>query len=165
MSFNPPRDTLRYWKATGSILATDTDIALLERRLNMKAPKSYIEFMKKFGAVEFDDEIDCRFDCVYEQSGGILRRTQVISHIKAPETALRYCEGLQADPHVDLPSNLFPFGMDNGQGEILIEFGFPTERVFYWDFENHDWESGATRIGFVADDMYEFINNLKPFDE
>ena len=30
----------------------------------MKAPKSYIEFMKEFGFVEFDDEIDCRFGFV-----------------------------------------------------------------------------------------------------
>ena len=48
---------------------------------------------------------------------------------------------------------------------MLIEFGLPTRSVFYWDFKEHDREGGATRIGFVADDMYNFINHLKPFDE
>jgi hypothetical protein len=54
--------------------------------------------------------------------------------------------------------------MDLGQGELLIEFGRPSERIFYWNFDTHDWQSGATRLGFVAKDTYDFINSLEPYD-
>jgi hypothetical protein len=56
-----------------------------------------------------------------------------------------------------LPGKSLPLGMDYEQGEIPIEFGLPTEP--------RDWEGGAARTGFVADDMYDFINDLKPFVE
>lgn len=120
--------------------------------------------MKTYGNVEFSDDINSRFAYAYQELDRIERRSQAISFIKSPERALRYYEGLQNDPQLDLPPYLLPFGMDYGQGELLIEFGQPTERVFYWDFDAHDWETGVTRLGFVANDMYEFINNLQPFD-
>jgi hypothetical protein len=61
-----------------------------------------------------------------------------------------------------LPRHLLPFANDLSEGELLIEFGLSTERIYYWDFDRHDWGSGITRIGFVANDMYEFVNGLKP---
>jgi hypothetical protein len=48
--------------------------------------------------------------------------------------------------------------------ELLIEFGQQTEKIHYWDFDKHDWESGETRLGFVAEDFYQFINSLVPYD-
>jgi hypothetical protein len=162
MPFTPPPATLEYWRRTGLTPATDAEIALLEGRLGGKAPASYVEFMKEFGSVEFSFDIDCEFTYVYEEAGRQERLTQVVGHIKEPERALRYYEGLQNDAEVDLPPHLLPFAMDRSQGELLIEFGQPTERIFYWDFDNHDWGSGVTRLGFVAKDMVDFINNLKP---
>lgn len=165
MPFSPPQETLDFWKRRGAEPATNADIASVEQRLQLKAPQSYVDFMKTFGNVKFNDEIDSRFECVYEEPDRTEKRSQYISFIKSPEQALRYYEGLQKDEKLNLPPYLFPFGMDYGQGELLIEFGQPTERVYYWDFDNHDWESGVTRLGFVANDMYEFINNLKPSED
>lgn len=162
MPFTPPPATLEYWRRTGMNPITDADIAALENRLGRKAPASYVEFMKTFGSLEFSSDIDCEFTYVYEDAGRQDRRTQVVGHIKRPERALRYYEDLQKDAEVDLPPHLLPFAMDLSQGELLIEFGEPTERIFYWDFDTHDWGGGVTRLGFVAKDMYDFINNLKP---
>jgi hypothetical protein len=141
--------------------ATDADIARLEARLGGKAPAGYVEFMKTYGRVEFDFDIDCQFTYVYDDGR---RETQVIGHIKRPERALRYYEGLQNDDEVSLPPHMLTFAMDRSQGELLIEFGQSTQRIYYWDFDNHDWGSGITRIGFVASDMYDFIHDLKPYD-
>lgn len=163
MPFTLPPETLAYWSAAPTIKATDADIAVLEARVGGKAPASYVEFMKTYGDVEFDFEINNAFDYVYATADRTERRTQAISFIKSPEQALRYYDGLQKDPKITLEKHLLPFGMDYGQGEILIEFGRATQRIFYWDFSSHDWESGPTRLGFVADDMYAFINNLKPY--
>jgi len=78
---------------------------------------------------------------------------------------IKYYLGLQEDSKVELPAFLVPFGMDDGQEELLIEFGQETKRIYFWDFDAHDWETGETRIAFVADDFYQFINSLEPFDE
>lgn len=165
MPFQPPAETLAYWRNSNPKLASDADIALLEGRLGGKAPTSYVAFIETYGDVEFSTvDTSNMFEYVYQEPDRTERRKEAIAFIKAPERALQYYEGLQKDPKVNLPPNLLPFGMDYGQGELLIEFGQPTERVFYWDFDAHDWETGVTRLGFVANDMYEFINNLQPFD-
>jgi hypothetical protein len=164
MPFRVPHATLEYWRRTGMTPVTDDQIAALEKRLGGKAPPSYVEFMKTFGSLQFEFDIDCQFTYVYEDANPPERHTEVIGHIKKPERALRYYEGWQSDDEVSLPPHLLPFAMDLGQGELLIEFGRPTERIYYWDFDTHDWGSGVTRIGFVANDMYDFINGLKPYD-
>lgn len=165
MLFHPPRETLEYWRKIGATLATDTDIALLEAHLGGKAPTSYVEFMKTYGSVQFDFEISSRFEYFYNYPGRTEVRSEAISFIKSPKKAMQYYDGLQNDPEVHLPKYLLPFAMDYGQGELLIEFGQTTERIFYWDFDAHDWESGNTRLGFVSDTMYDFINNLMPFED
>lgn len=53
--------------------------------------------------------------------------------------------------------------MDKSRGQLLIDFGQPTERIFYWNSETHDGENGVTRIGVVARDMFDFIHNPKPY--
>jgi hypothetical protein len=163
MPFAIPAATLAYWRRRGTAPVTDAEIASLETRLGGKAPPSYVEFMKAFGSVEFDFDIDCQFAYVYDDEGRDERLTQVIGHIKKPARALRYYEGWQKDTEVSLPAHLLPFAMDLSQGELLIEFGRSTERIFYWDFDNHDWGSGVTRLGFVASDMYELIRSLTPY--
>lgn len=165
MPFSPPHATLEYWHRTGLRPVTDSDIAMLEERLGGKAPPSYVEFMKTFGSVEFDSEIDCQFDYVYGEAEREERRNQVVGHIKRPERALRYYENWQKDAQVSLPPHLLPFAQDLGQGELLIEFGQSTERVFYWDFDAHNWKDGVTRLGFVADNLYDFIHGLKRDEE
>lgn len=164
MPFNPSPETLACWKSKGSTLATDADIAKLEARLGLRAPASYVEFVKTYGDVEFSFDVNCQFEYTYETRDRVERRTEAVSFIKSTSQAIEYYNGFQRDDKIGIPANLLPFAMDHGQGELLIEFGQAGERIFYWDFDAHDWESGITRIGFVANDMYDFINNLKPFD-
>lgn len=45
----------------------------------------------------------------------------------------------------------------------MIEFGRPTERIFYLDLEQHDWDEGEARLALVASDMYELIDRLEPW--
>ncbi len=105
------------------------------------------------------------FDYEYRYPDRIETRSEAIAFIERPQVALEYYQGLQKDPGVSMPPNLLPFAMNYGQGELLIEFGGSTERVFFWDFDSHDWERGSARLGFVADNLYDFINNLRPFDD
>jgi hypothetical protein len=146
MPFVVPPAPLEYWRRRGLKPVTDADITLLESRLGGKAPPSYVLFMKTFGNVEFDTDVDSQFTYVFEEAGQQERGTRLVGHIQS------------------LAPHLLPFAMDRSQGQLLIEFGQPTERIFYWNFDTHDWESGTTRLGFVAKDMYDFINSLKPFD-
>lgn len=164
MSFQIPPETLAYWQRTGMEPVSDADIALLEQRLGGKAPASYADFMKTYGSVEFAFRIKNGFDYVYRMDDRTEQRSEAISFIKSPEQALKYYDGLRKDPKINMPEHLLPFAMDYGQGELLIEFGQPTERVYYWSFDNHDWETGTTRLGFVADSFTDFINGLKKFD-
>lgn len=165
MPFRLPAATLELWRRNGLRPATDDQLALLERRLGGKAPPSYVEFMKTFGGVAFGPDVDRRFAYRYEEDPAPARRTRRIGFIKTPEKALRYYEGLQGDDEVNLPPHLLPFAMDASQGELLIEFGRPTERIFYWDFDAHDWGGGDTRLAYVADDLYELINGLRPEED
>jgi hypothetical protein len=165
MPFQVPPATLAYWRKRPAAIASTADLAALESSLGMPLPASYVEFMKTYGAVEMDDEIDSRFDYVYDDRGQRELRSQLVAFFHSPQKALRYYEGLQQDPKIDLPSHLFPFAMDYGQGELLIELGQPTERIFYWDFATQDWERRSARLGFVANDLYEFIAKLRPYDD
>jgi hypothetical protein len=164
MPFSPSPETLAAWKKSNPRPASDAEIAALEQRLGGKAPPSYVEFMKRYGNVEFSDEIECRFEYVYQKRDRSERRSKAVSFIKSPDKALQYYDGLQKDPDVRVPSHLLPFAMDYGQGELLIEFGQPTERIFYLDFDPPPSDGEETLLGFVANDMHDFINNLKPFD-
>jgi hypothetical protein len=164
MPFAIPPATLAYWQRQHVQPVTDEDLRSLEVRLGQPAPAAYVEFMKTYGPVPFDDEIDCRFDHSLEGVGQRVVRSQVVSFVKSPAQALRYYEGLQADRRLDIPAHWLPFAMDYGQGELLIEFGASAGRVFYWDFDAHDWEGGVTNLGFVAEDLYQFMAHLRPFD-
>ena len=166
MSVSPSPATLAYWTHQRPAPVSDVEIASLEGRLGLKAPPGYVEFMRTYGAVEFDTvDTPCCFSYIYEGSGQIEQRASAVSFIMSPQRSLRYYEGTQSDAKLHLPRHLVPFGMDYGQGELLIEFGQPTERIYYWDFDTHDWESGVTRIGFVVNDLVEFINTLKPYED
>ena len=166
MKFTIPEATLAYWKKKNRPLVQDQEIDLLEEHVKLKAPDSYREFLKQYGAVVFGlDVINNQFTYRYLSDEQTEVRKQSISFIKTPEKTIQYYEGLQEDPNLALPVFLIPFGMDYGQGELLVEFGRETEKIYYWDFDSHDWESGQTRIAAVADDLYQFINSLEPYDE
>ena len=159
--FLPPAKTLDYWNKNGLKPIIDSEISMLEDRFNSKVPKSYSEFLKVFGGVEFGFEVANQFSYTYNDTGNTKCHYQVVGHIKTPERVLRYYNGLADDNDLEFPRHLLPFAMDLSQGELFIEFGKPTERIFYWNFDKHDWTNPQMRLGFVADNMYDFINNLE----
>ena len=166
MKFSIPETTLAYWKKKNKPLVQGQEIDLLETHVKLKAPDSYREFLTQYGAVLFGlDEINNQFTYNYLLEEQVEARKELISHIKKPDKVIQYYDGLQEDPDISLPAFLVPFGMDYGQGELLIEFGQETEKIYYWDFDTHDWESGVTRIATVACDLYQFINSLTSYDE
>ena len=136
MKFTPPEATLAYWKeATDSVQKEEIDH--LEEHLKLKAPTSYREFLRQYGAPEFDLEIDSQFTYRYLSEEQTEVRTQSISFIMEPARTIKYYHGMENDPDFTLPAFLVPFGMDYGQGELLIEFGQETEKIYYWDFDTH----------------------------
>lgn len=193
MKFDPPEATLAYWKRKSESVQQE-EIDRLEEHVKLKAPTSYREFLTQYGSVEFDHEINSQFTYRYSSEDQTDVRKQPISFIKEPVRAIQYFyqylsgqqtevgkelisffmnpartmqyyDGLKDDPDLSLPAFLVPFGMDYGQGELLIEFGQQTEKIYYWNFDAHDWETGETRIAFVADDLYQFFNSLAPYEE
>lgn len=159
--FHLPQRTIDYWNKIGTKPVLSSEITLLEEHIGATAPKGYSEFLKVFGGVDFGSDITNQFGYSYPDLGQDERHNQTVGHIQRPERALRYYQSLLNDTDLDFPSNLLPFAMDLSQGELFVEFGKSTERIFYWDFDNHDWTSVYMRLGFVAYNMYEFINNLK----
>ncbi|WP_434624777.1 SMI1/KNR4 family protein [Azospirillum sp. B2RO_4] len=164
MWFRIPPETLAYWRQTGMEPESDAAIAELEQQFGGKAPASYVDFMKTYGSVEFNFEINNGFDYIYEMEDRRELRTEAVSFIKSVEKALAHYESIQEDEQIDIPKYLLPIARDYGQGEILLEIARPTERVFYWRFQSHDWESGKTKIAFVADSFTDFINGLKKYE-
>jgi len=154
-------ETIKYWNDNGLHPVENSEIATLEDYIGAKAPTGYIEFVKVFGGVDFGSNIPNRFSYSYIDNGYSEHFNQVVGHIKRPERALRYYDGLRNDDDLKFPPNLLPFAMDLSQGELFIEFGKPTEQIFYWNFDNHDWTNTHMRLGFVAHNMYDFLNNLK----
>ncbi len=159
------------WRRDDKPKATEADIARIEDEIGSTLPAPYIEFATRYGFVIFgrDPEQRCFFDCTFTFPDREEIREGDISHfMNADRILLAYDSLTQPEVEVDdefpkFPADYLPIGMDAGQGEILLEMGEHSGRVWYWPFNEWAWGfEDNTRLGFVAEDLYGFINGLRP---
>ena len=169
--FNIPRETLDEWAGDNWPKATKADIDLIENYLGSALPPPYIEFISTYGFVEFPDELD-GFTYTLDYGGQKVQRASGIAYMRRSDLVIKahsIATAAAQDPDDDVPkfpAHFLPIGQDPGQSEVLLELGEHGGRVWFWEFDEHQWgQPGNDALGFVANDLYEFINGLQPYDD
>jgi len=172
-----PDSTLSQWKEKNKPKATHDDIAQLQNYIEEALPelgaqlsKPYIEFVTAYGFVGFIRPILDSF--WYEYSEGEQRQKfpgpiSFLMDIKEIISAHQTMTGRKYDEDDKfIPDFMLPIAMGNDQDLILLELGGQHDRIFYWEDNFDPWGTDSnTRLGFVADNMYDFINNLEEWPE
>lgn len=171
--FKIPEAMLNYWQTKNKPKATTTDIQFIESSLRIKLPVPYVEFVAQYGFVLFQSGVSgiCdAFDYTITYPDRIEVHEGDIAYIlSADRVVLSY--NIATDPNYGeewspcFPRNYLPIASDAGQGKILLELGGEySGRVWYWTEKQWPWgEEDNTWLGFVAENFYEFINNLHPY--
>lgn len=162
---------LQAWHIKNEPKACQADIEMMERELAIKLPQAYVEFVMTYGFVIFGQDPDRRryFDSVYTGNGQSVVRRGNIAFLDNPTDVIQGYRILTSTDDPDdetlpaFPNEYIPVGNDAGQGQILLEMSPQHGRVWYW--KEKEWRWGTednTEFGFVANDFYDFINNLQP---
>jgi len=158
------------WQAKAKPKASSADIQKIEQSLRIKLPQPYIDFVEQYGFVVFGRDADRRhlFRCRYTATGQTVERSGDIAFLETPDNLILAYRNL-TEPEYDgdetlpaFPKEYIPVGNDAGQGQILLEMSPQHGRVWYW--KEKEWRWGTednTELGFVADNFYDFINNLQ----
>lgn len=160
-----------YWASHPEPKATTADIARIEAEIGSTLPVSYIEFVTRIGFVIFGEDAEERnhFDYTITFPDRQEIREGDISFLEEPDRLITGYRVLTTSEIEDdeqfpkFPANYLPIGNSAGQDQILLEMGEHAGRVWFWPY--NDWAWGTednTRLGFVAEDFYEFINKLRP---
>ena len=169
--FKIPEAMLSHWENRARPKATIYDISRIEQAIHSSLTIPYVQFVTQFGFVVFDDipEMRCHFDYlkvfpdrkeIHIGDIGFFLETDKL--IKAYDI-LTTTEFDNDEDFPKFPRNYLPVGNDAGTGQILLELGEHAGRVWYWPFNEWAWGiEHNTWLGFVADDFYGFINQLRP---
>ena len=169
--FDIPASMISYWGEHPEPKATPADIARIEAVVGAPLPAPYVEFVTRFGFVVFgrDEESRCVFDYTVTFPDRREVRQGDISFLHEPDRLLMAYDNLTTSEFEDdeqspsFPRSYLPVGNDAGQGQILLELGERAGRVWYWPYRELAWGlDDNTWLGFVAEDFYEFVNNLRP---
>lgn len=171
MAFDVTPQQVAGWAQNPRPKATAADIARVEAELGFKMPAAYVEFVTQFGFVLFGHDLPARkyFAARYRKSGQDEVRSGDITYLLQPERiVLSYRNSTEPefkdDPTLPAyPKHFVPVAGDSGQGKVLLEMSPQHGRVWYW--KEKEWRWGTednTELGFVAENFYDFINNLKP---
>jgi SMI1 / KNR4 family (SUKH-1) len=151
--------------------ATPVDLAGIEAALGAALPQAYKEFVTQFGFVVFghDPLRRCLFNCRFDHPGQSVVRQGDISFLHDAGNVVTAWRNLTAPSVSDddslpaFPVDYLPVGNSAGQSQVLLELRPVLGRVWYWRETEWRWgEEDNTALGFVADDFYDFINNLQP---
>ena len=162
---------LDYWNKDNKPKATSIDIERIETSIGCHLSKAYIEFVKQFGFVVFGRDLEKRYHFDYfitypdrtEIHEGNIRFLIQTDKLLIAYDALTTTEFNDDEDFPKFPRNYLPVGNDAGTGQILLELGEHVGRVWYWSFNEWAWGTeDNTWLGFVADDFYAFINQLRP---
>jgi len=142
------------------------DFSRLEDIYGYPLPSACKEFISMYGCALFYDKVPYRFGYVYERDNMTEQWAATInSFLDFSALSLAHTHMI-ADADNDtgeafFPQNMLPFAGDLQQNLILLELGTETPRVWYWEDQASAWEQGDNNIlGFVSDNLYDFINNL-----
>lgn len=171
--FHVPKTVLDAWEASGKPIASRDDIDRMEQQLGVKLPSAYVDFVMTYGFVCFDRDKDdvCNFLYRKELDSSSPAEYGRIRFLKNPEYVIMAYNIMTSTEDPDdptlpaFPKEYIPVGGDDGQGLILLEISPEHGRVWYWSEEKMEWRwgtEGNTKLGFVADNFYDFINNLLP---
>jgi hypothetical protein len=146
--------------------ATPEDIALVRSIPPLPVPESYIEFITRFGYVDFDPVDDpCELPYQYREPSLSMEFEAVVSTFMKAANVKRYYTGLVVEEDEDLPkfpAFMLPICHDYGQSHVLLECGGEQDRVWYWEFQGEAWGKGSNvRLGFVADSFQGFLEKLR----
>ena len=174
--FKIPEPMLSHWEAKAYRKASAGDLAEVERLFGTSLPASYVEFVTRIGFVVFSDvpglQMHGYFDYVVGSPEGTETGQGDIAFFKTPEriikshrtlTSRQAFEDEEDEDFPKIPPNYLPIGNDAGQGQILMEMGERSGRIWYWP--SNEWAWGLednTWLGFVAEDFAGFINSLRP---
>ncbi len=169
--FQIPETMQSFWKQQGYQKATTADIARIEAKIGSSLPATYVEFVKRFGFVVFDEDIP-EMRCLFDYTVTFPDRKEVrqgdIRFLFEPDDVIKIhhiCTRAQSEDDEDFPkfpANFLPLGSDAGQGVILLELGDHPGRIWYWPEKEWAWGTqDNTWLGFVADDFQAFINGLR----
>lgn len=168
--FQIPEAVQIYWGKQNYPKATIADIARIESKIGSSLPSAYVEFVTRFGFVDFDGIPEMRrlFDYtgVFPDRKEIRQREiRFLLPVDRIIKAYHICTRAQSDDDEDFPkfpANFLPVGNDAGQGLILLEMGEYLGRVWFWP--EREWAWGTednTWLGFIAEDFQAFINGLR----
>ncbi|MFN7571747.1 MAG: SMI1/KNR4 family protein [Betaproteobacteria bacterium] len=172
--FRVPKEMLAYWEETAEPKATAADIAMIEAAVSAKLALPYVEFVTQFGFVLFSVVPGMRnvFDYALRYPDRMEVQAGDIRCLVDPKQLI---EGYQVATGVDspddglpqFPPNYLPVGDAADQSCILLELsGDHPGRVWYWPENEDAWGRGTNvALGFVAENFYDFINRLRPWED
>jgi hypothetical protein len=169
--FKIPKAMQIYWLECGKPKVSLADSMRIESTIGSTLPAPYVEFITQYGFVVFGRDFEKRYHFDYAivypdrteiHEGNIRFLLQTEPLLIAYET-LTTTEFDDDEDFPKFPRNYLPVGNDAGMGQILLELGEHPGRVWYWPFNEWAWGiEDNTWLGFVADDFYGFINQLRP---
>ncbi len=172
--FKIPQVMLDYWTRTAEPKATAADIATIEVAVGAKLSAPYVEFVTQFGFVLFTSVRGMRneFDYALRYPDRMeVRRGNIVAMVDPPWMVNAYERATKIDCPEDglpmYPSNYLSVGFTADQSRVLLELaGDHPGRVWYWPENDDAWGRGTnTMLGFVAENFYDFINRLRPWEE
>ncbi|MEI7869127.1 MAG: SMI1/KNR4 family protein [Candidatus Methylumidiphilus sp.] len=168
--FKIPEAMMAYWKKYPEPKAGSFEVARIEAAIGSPLPLPYIEFITQYGSVVFgrDTEARCLFNYIINFPDRKEIREGNIAFFEEPDKLIQGYKILTTKESKDdedfpkFPANYLPIGNDVGQGQILLEIGEHAGRIWYWPEKEWAWGvEDNTWLGFVANDLYEFINGLR----
>lgn len=168
--FQIPEAMQSYWSKRGYQKATTADIARLESKIGSSIPVPYVEFVTRFGFVDFDNvpgmqrlfDYNIAFPDRKEIRQGNIGYLFKLDHIIKAYRILTTAHSADDEDFPKFPANFLPLGSDAGQGKILLELGEHAGRIWYWPEKEWAWGTeDNTWLGLVADDFQAFINGLR----
>lgn len=169
--FNVTPAMIQAWDEQGDHKASSMDVAKLQAIAKGKLPASYVDFITRYGFVEFgiDPDRTQLFTFTVDRSEQREIRQETAGFLQdADDVAVTYRYATTTDDPDDptrpmFPAGYLPIGRDVDHGFILLDFVEIPGRIRYQP--RTDWRWGTednTWLGDVAPDFEAFINNLRP---
>lgn len=172
--FKIPQIMLDYWARKAKPKATATDIVMIEAAVGAKLALPYVEFVTQFGFVLFSVVPGMRnvFDHALRYPDRMEVQTGDIRYMFDASMLVRaYSQNTKLDlPEEGLPCyppDYLAVAGSAGQDRVLLQiFGDHPGRVWYWPENEDAWGRGTNvALGFVAENFYDFINRLQPWED
>lgn len=147
---------------------SDSDLTKYETETGLVIPNQLKETLRNIGFFAVEDRDS--FLVNYEDGTRSVHETQmVVYHMEHMLWARRAfaTHDDTGDPRMPLPMHFFGTA-DGGNNHLLMDGTDPNNNtVYFWRRVDDPWGEGDNTkgLGKVADTLYEFFYNLRPYDE